>query len=388
MEHIRTVFLRIFVAALVGLSHAACSRVPEGGEPDVPENMTTAILTVRLSLSGAGAVTSSHNDDMRLTQSRAGEDQADGSDEMLHTVRIIILDGDGYVEHNTLWDLTADPAVIASGLSFPVKRNDDKTLIFIGNEAGAVVTDMSDGSNTGVGRYFSRFYPALGNQRVHVDIDALRRNLVLDLSANNDADAVGMQLRRPLVATAVYENFHIGDDENYSGHFYLHRAAAKYTYRLTNNSTDGSVIVRAITVNNVAARQNFFFDAVFGAYNQLSVDSYVPFAGDGDEYVFPVGVDIPAGRTVEIGPFYIPEGPVVNATSAYSTGLALNDEEPVTRDITYGGDSGRQKLMTDLPRNTHVVINGSFRRSTATDLMLDVTVCPWHTYITDIPSYD
>ena len=74
------------------------------------------------------------------TMSRAQEaDKAAANDgEKINTLRVIILDGDKRVEHNSLWTLDS-PDIQKTGMRFKVKANDTKTIVLVANEAGTVI---------------------------------------------------------------------------------------------------------------------------------------------------------------------------------------------------------------------------------------------------------
>ncbi len=378
-------------ATLVAVA-AACSHPSFGEDPAPPpsgKEPGVTNLTINISLTSPSG--NPYFPSETGHESRTGEELAANQAEKLHTVRIIILDSEGFVEHNTLWDLTADPAVKATGNRFPVKSDDDKTLIFIGNEESTILTDTSTGETLTAARYFSRMIPAEGDARVPVDPAALRRNLILRRAMNFPLEVADPAMRAPLPICSVYEKYRIGSAPDQSDHFYMHRAAAKFTYRLENRSTDGSAVVNSVQVSNAADAEYYFFNAVFVAGSRQSAfSSHTPYATSGTTVTVAAGTDIPHGTTAEIGPVYLPEGPsFTNATDAYRTWLTVNGEEGTPSDISFTSPGGgTTKRMLDLPRNTHVVINGYFTRLSAADIVLNYTVCEWHEQSTDVPPYN
>lgn len=385
---VRTASAAVTIAvAASGCAHSSFRDEPAPAPPLKEPGITN--LTIHLTLS------SPHGNPFfpseTPAESRAGEELAANQAEKLHSVRIIIADGEGYVEHNTLWDLTADPAVLASGDSFPVKSNDDKTLIFIGNEESTILTDISTGETVSAAAYFSRMIPAEGDMRVKVDPEALKKNLILNRALNFPLEIADPATRKPLPICSIYEKYHIGDAAAQSDHFYMHRAATKFTYRLENRSVDGSAVVNAMYLNNIPEAEYYFFNAVFPeGSKQTSYTSHTPYAASGSTATIAANTDIPHGTTAEIGPVYLPEGPSFTRSAyVYRTWLAINGETGTPSDINFTTPAGgTTRPMLDLPRNTHVVINGHFTRLSAAEVVFNYTVCEWQELSTDIPPYN
>lgn len=385
---IRTAAAAVTIAvAATGCAHSSFREEPVPEPPRKEPGITN--LTIHISLSSPQG--NPYFPSETAAESRAGEELAANQAEKLHTVRVIIVDGEGYVEHNTLWDLTADPAVLASGDSFPVKSDDDKTLIFIGNEDSTILRDASTGETVAASAYFSRMIPAEGEMRVKVDPDALKKNLLLDRALNFPLEIADPATRKPLPICSIYEKYHIGEAAARSDHFYMHRAATKFTYRLENRSPDGSAVINTLYLNNIPDTEYYFFNAVFPkGSKQASFTSHTPYAASGSTAAIAANTDITHGTTLEIGPVYLPEGPsFTRPAEVYRTWLAINGEAGTPSDINFTTPSGdAPRPMLDLPRNTHVVINGHFTRLSAADAVFNYTVCEWQELSTDIPPYN
>ena len=356
------------VAAIISLMICCWSCASESDEPGGNDGMT--ILSIRINL--ANAISPS----AEMPGLRAGEeydsDKLPANElEKMHTVRIIIINSSGMVEHNSLWDLTASPDIVATGADFPVSSNDTKQIILVANEAQATVT-LSDGEAIAARDYFRRFRASVGSL---VNLDELR-SLTHATTDNNSDATFGDCIHGPLAMSAIHQ-YHIGNAELYSATFLIHRAAVKYTYRITNLDSQ-SHSVNYIKVNNIASRQFFFPDADFADGAQNSVTRYRTPAGAGSkELTLPVNRIIMPGETAELGPFYFPEGTETGDQNPYKTAFAFDNVFAGWRTLEWAdpGNPDYRTPMTDLPRNTHVIVNVTFNYS---GFSIDYTVCPWN----------
>lgn len=380
--------ITLSAAALTLWLAAACANT---SMPAPPEAGDYTNLVISLSVSGTAG------------QSRAADEVPVHSCELMHTVRIIILNSRNEVEHNSLWDLTADPAVIAQGRPFPVEPDDDKTIIIVCNEEGTTVYDARNDRSEPAAAYFSRLYPATGAAAYSVDLEAIR---ALQLrTADNPVFAQDQAAeRKPLPITAIYDRYHIPKTPQVDGHFYVHRAAAKYTLRLTNAKSPATVSINKARLNYVADSQWLFPHATWKDSLHSTIDAYFPLASGHSTADFTIDGDIPVGDTRDFI-VYIPEGTNVMETQntdsnrrpvitdiPYRIGLQVNHENKAIAmhdiNITEAATSAA-KPMKDLPRNTNVVINGSIaRRESESSFVINYTVCSWWTYETDIPEYE
>lgn len=330
-----------------------------------------------------------------------------GDWELIHTLRIIILAADGHVEHNGRYDLTA-PAVQHT-ITIAVPNAEAKKIIFIANEDHFTVVDPSSRKSVSAAQYFNSLYatitPTEGNKITGDRWTALED--IAMLTADNPVFAATQlqdKKRIPVPAAAIYENVVIPRQPTYSRTFYLHRAAAKYTYRLTNNKSQASVVVNSATVNYVAPSQYLFPHITWTDNSQQTFSSYTPLSDTGTQNVYTVNLGIDDGETREFV-LYLPEGtnkiaqenigPGILQDVPYRTGLIINADTTshVMHDITVGDDDDLKPSkftpMTTLPRNTNVIINGDISfRATAATLTMNYTVCEWWNYETDIPPYN
>lgn len=390
MRTLKHTILIMASAAMLWLV-AACA---DKTDIPVPEPLpTTTNLVLDLRVNGTPA-----------SRAATAADRLPAGDwELIHTLRIIILAADGHVEHNGRYDLTA-PAVQHT-ITIAVPNAEAKKIIFIANEDHFTVVDPTSRKSVSAAQYFNSLYatitPTEGNKITGDRWTALED--IAMLTADNPVFAATQlqdKKRIPVPAAAIYENVVIPRQPTYSRTFYLHRAAAKYTYRLTNNSTDGAVIINKARITHVAESQYLFYHGTYADSEQADLDTYAPMTLTNTQLTtkeYDVNYDVDFGKTVDIAPIYLPEGSIINPDS-YKTNLQLNGQyvNPKTGGqnhvISVGANDdlnpGSFTAMTTLPRNTNVIINGSFSRESAAVLQLKYTICPWYETSTDIPPYN
>ncbi len=366
---ITSIFKTLLAAAVVMTAVTGCSR----DASDEPASLReTATLKLYIDLTDSRDRSRAVGDEFEDYKWAAN----DG--EKMHTVRVIVLDAQQRVEHNSLWTLTAAD-IRATGREFPVKANETKTIILIANEAGKTVT-APDGSRVSAADLFGSM---LASDGAEVDVDRLR-GYTHELEANTDGD----DMTAPLLMSAIH-SYTIGNEESYSATFTIHRAAVKYTFRITAPD-DEPHTVNAVHIGRAASRQYLFPDADFTADNQMEWSAYrTPADAGADVLSFTRTTAIAAGNSeqVELAPVYLPEGMNLAAGDIYNVGLTvdgiftgmkdLNWSIPQTPDVTIP--------MTDLPRGTHVIVDITLNH---TDFEIDYTVCLWTVYNIDIPSFN
>ncbi len=345
--------------------------------------------------------------DLRVGGSRAAR-AADVTDmlpagdwELMHTLRIVIFAADGHVEYNGRYDLSAPDT--EHRVSITVRNAEAKKILFIANEDHFTVVDPDGGASVPASGFFNSIYATVSATPDNTYTGDRWNDLfnIVMRTADNPVFA-GTQLRDrtriPIPASAVYENVEIPKVATFSRIFYLHRAAAKYTYRLTNTSVDGAVIIDKARISHVADRQYLFYHGTY-ADNDTRRDlaEYSPVSlsvGQRATAEYDIDSDVDFGNTVEISPIYLPEGSVIAPPDSYRTNLSLNGSYTGSSDpvIEVGGDDvlapDTFTPMTTLPRNTNVIINGTFKRESHAVLTLSYTICPWYVTGTDIPPYN
>lgn len=360
------------LTAATGCSHDDLDIIDKG-------NAQTAVLTLRINLNNPDMASVAHS---RATGDEYEPDKLPASNgEKMHTVRIIIADADGFVEHNTLWDLTTAPDIVATGQDFEVKSNELKTIILIANEDGTMVNDPVTGNAISAGTYFRTFDASIGVRINESELESL-----IFTAADNADQATNTTLRLPLTMSAIHHYFIGNDSEHYNATFTIHRAAVKYTYRIKNNDSKPHTVT-SIGINNVASRQYFFPQATFTDDTQMFWDSYNTPDTSGREVFFDTATELAPGDETELGPFYLPEGHVTTAGNEYATAFVFDDVSTGWNIINWSTPQTPSQTapMNDLPRNTHVIVNVNLRTS---DITINYTVCPWVTNNIIIPPFN
>lgn len=352
--------LLLWAAAVITASGtAACSGEPYN-EPDVPDSV---MLTIRVKLSA-------NNPYSRAVGDEYEPDKEAQDGEKMHTLRIIILDQNGVVEHNSLWDAWSQPVTESGIKQFKVKSNEDKTIIFVANESGTVITN-ANGNSFDASDYFARFSPSVGSI---INVRDLRE---LTMS----------RVQTPLAINDIY-TYHIGSEPNYSATFSICRAAAKYTFRITNND-DSEHTLSSLTIGRVASTQYYFQNAVFTDDNHFTWSSYEtpPSAPTTDMVIkFETPVSIPNdGKTYEFGPYYVPEG--ATYATPYQVGMSMDGINIGMHDISWNipQTPDNKTPMLDLPRNAHVITEININNTMP---VFNYTICPWDMHNIDIPSFN
>ncbi len=329
-------------------------------EPEVPDSV---MLTIRVKLSG-------NNPYSRAVGDEYEPDKEAKDGEKMHTLRIIILDQNGVVEHNSLWDAWSQPVTESGIKQFKVKSNEDKTIIFVANEAGTIIADAA-GNKYDAADYFAQFSPSIGSR---INISDLR---ALTLS----------QVRKPLAINDIY-TFHIGSKPNNSATFYIGRAAVKYTFRITNTD-DSEHTLTSLTIGRVASIQYYFQNAAFSDDNHFTWSSYSTPPGVTTTDMI-IKFDTPVilsndGKMYEFGPYYVPEG--ATYATPYQVGVNIDGINLGMHDITWHmPQTPNDKIsMLDLPRNAHIITEININNTMP---VFQYTICPWDVYDISIPDFN
>ena len=382
-RYISALFAVLLLAVLPGCSSSdEPSVLPVPEQPGEPA-MTTLKLYIQLDRDNAGAAASAQEAapasraSMGASASRASMADAADDREKMHTVRIVIVDQNNVVEHSTLWNLSNYPDVTAVGDDFPVKANETKTVLLIANEASATIT-LSDGRKVNVGDYMQPL-AAIGAYMP----DDLIRSFVHNFDDNKVASGF---LKTPLLMTAVHK-LYVDDSPTQSATLFIHRAAVKYIFRFTVKDTKQSHHVSNIAINNVASAQYLFPDADFSDSQQQFLTAYRALGAAASDLSIPVDLDVAPGKTVEVGPYYLPEGAITAADKPYSVRFVVDDVDSHWLPLYWQDEqqSASPQLMTDLCRNTAVVVNVSL---TSVGFSVDYTRCPWNIQEIDIPPFN
>lgn len=276
---------------------------------------------------------------------KAGEisdDMPANADEMMQSLRVVILDGKGFAEHNSYWEAAdASGALELKSFNFPITPNDTKTVILLANEKSlpADVRAEISGINASAGQW--------------VDIDKLR-TLTFSTQIQD-----GYLLKRPLVMSDIH-TVSIGNAPLTERTLPITRAAVKVSLRISNYGSR-RYRLRNVQFTSFTTQQYLFPTAA----HSFKADMSHTFLSD--EY-------IPAGGTLEPDPIYIPEG---NSATTYQFSY-----QPASSSWSTSKDLD----MTDLPRNTHIVINMTINKDASTTVRY--AVCPWNSETINIPDFN
>ena len=349
----------------------ACAGKGSPDEPDDDQALATLALRIAVNL---------YSTDVSRAAQAPSLNKISGADlDKMHTLRIIILDGNDVVEHNAFIDFSADPTYIDEEETFLVKRNDTKTILFVANEEFVNIT-LPSGQTMPASDFLNSLSAAAGSI---ADLGMIRK-IILQTADNHSADSPELSINSPMAITAIY-NYRIGNAANYHRHFYLHRAAVKFSYTFENKS-DSPVTIREIGLNNMAQRQYLFPDADFTNDRQTAFSAYRTPDSSGSTASCHCNLTIPARGSAELPPLYFPEGHNSGSSNPYTIRFIVDDISTGWTPIYWHPEGNDIKsLMTDLPRNTHIMVIASFELGKVT---LRYTVCPWMKSEIDIPDFN
>lgn len=272
-----------------------------------------------------------------------GYQDPETDNEKMNTLRIIVVRESGIVEHNTYLNFTK-PDLILKDMEYKVVGGEKKKIWLIANE---------------------------GNSKMTYDFSGIRPGAVFPENAVNEA-CISMTGNNDEVTgwipmTACHEvDMPL---EDYDTELFVVRAATKFTYILTNN-TSAPLHLSGLTISKGARKEYLFPRATFDkwSYNDpvdgstvteevgKQIDSYeVPLVQNNEYYVFQKTLSVTAdsGASVKIDPIFLLEGKYTDAASNgknYSTSLTVNG-------IEY---TDYLPKLPQLPRNTHAVVYVSF----------------------------
>lgn len=263
--------------------------------------------------------------------------------ELIHTLRIIIFDAEGSVEHNML--LTYNSGVEeVNNRTFEVKPNERKTIYLLANAEDLSGLDLDTDENIGLD----------ASEALKSSID----NYVLSESDVTDAAYL------PMSSSYVYQM----DSENRSFDAYVVYAAAKFTFSFENQMTDRSPIRLSSVIIYQSANQSYLMangvgngwisqlenGNVITDYNIPAGTTHAPYT-----YTLPSKQVINYGDTYELPVIYLPESKNINESTdeqSYSVSFAMGvgadgtDEALRPSELT----DAQGESLNSLFRSTHV----------------------------------
>ncbi len=342
----------VLPALILMMSLTGCSLVMDG--------KATLILNIATSREGTpGIGTSSPTRGVTVTPD---DYYGPETGELMRTLRVIIANGAGMVEHNLFFDNLGQVSSHTTD-KVHVVGNDRKTIYLIANEeAFTLEGDVTDPAEL------------LGSLTAGSDIDeTAMKNLVL--MADKHKPDWNDNSKRLLPITNI-EHFNVGEayEEPYSATLYVHRAAVKYTF-LFNNETNLPVSLDSIYLRGESDRE-FLFPVVAG-YNMDNKEDnmyrptayHTPRETKFREVREKIGISIPSKQPGYRIPrsLYFTEGSRLAGThtegdkiieDVYKVSVVINGVQTPWRklDWFYPEKPSEIKEMTELPRNTHVVV--------------------------------
>ncbi len=355
------------------LMGAGCSEdIPESGS--TPGGYTSLVVSVDVAAPYSG---------VQAQQTRSGFDNFDNENdkwgvdgENIESIRIIILDSSGYVEHNRVF--TTEGNVIKAGeYEFLVKNNETKTIILVANE-GHYYLDSPGMEIPGGTEAANIYFRSLAvNEKVNVE-DLMKLTVSLQ---HNSPDGKGLSLKTPLPITAIYSEEIPADTYEIRREYDLHRAAVKYSFRILNESGYHHEL-DAVRIDRIADREYLFPNADWeeNEFGHLAISGYrTPIHAVEQNYYHQLStpLSLPAKMTdaVEAMPsFYVPEG--LQNIAAQRVSIALDGQDLFDwKDLKWrmpGESDATSRPMVDLPRNSHVIVNIVIKEENKISLIADV----------------
>ncbi len=289
-----------------------------------------------------------------------------GDNELIQTMRFIVVDGDGRIEHNVY--VSQPAAVEAATDAYRVKPNDTKTVYLFGNEAAlpddyrTTLRDLMAGEN---------FTEATG---------------ALDWTLTRESDKP-MFPDGSLIPMTEFHTIEIGDpkydmtdpDEPqpipYESTLFVTRVATKFAVQLTLDescflNTDSKVELSPVVVSSIAdseyliPRATTYSPAKSPAdgTNRIITSYEVPSTASVADYTFQLTQTVDKGREFKSPIVYLTETRYGSGPTPYSVSITVDGVEL----------SAPLPNLPSLPRNTFVIIN-----ITVYNNNLEVTLQPY-----------
>ena len=341
--------VHILILCLVSLFVAGCDE--SVSDVVAPEKEIWVNLNIGVALSDAAKPARSSRVD--------SYEPAANEAEKMQTLRIVVVDKHGDVEANRF--LYAGSVVEYGEEHFKVRANETKQVYVFVNEnnesvkvydaTGGLVADLHDYlGGIEVGEPFPRESIEGLEIRLNDGVDS-----ELDAVGDASAQSAGGLPMSKCESIEVY-------DKDLSHDIYLHRAAVKFTFNITNNSSLDRVLT-GLSIDKMAYREYYLprvdeYKYVDGKPMEIvDFDTPSPEGTNNGYYTFEKsfeqGVSLPKGKEVTAPLVYLLEGKyesaaVADAAKNYSMTISLN------------GAKTQAKVFDNLdrlPRNTHVVVN-------------------------------
>lgn len=344
--------IHIAILCLVSLFAAGCDKSVTDAPAD--EKDVWVDLNIGIALSDSAVPERS---------SRAGvhEGPADEAEKM-QTLRIVVVDKDGNVEANRF--LYAGSVVEYGEEHFKVRANETKQVyVFVNEKNESVMVYDAAGDRV------ADFHAYLGGIEVgepfpRTEIEGLEVRLNDGVGSELDAAGGGYEDAAGGLPMSTCETVEVGDTD-LSHKIYLHRAAVKFTFNITNKSSLARELT-GLSIDKMSRREYYLprvteYDTPDGrpVGGKLDIVGFdVPNVGANDYYTFEKsfseGVALPARSesAVTLPAIYLLEGGFVPEIPLEGKNYSMT--------ISLNGVKTQPKVFDNLdrlPRNTHVVVN-------------------------------
>lgn len=378
------------IISLLALCLPGCSDTSEFKDEPHPEPSGSGIANIELDISLLDLAAN--------TRTRADEtyETAATPQELINMLRIIIVDGDGYVEHNRLIDLKEEPKSDYKSGIFKVKASDTKQVYIFANELP--MTDQWVGN----GYYpFGNLLPGLKFDAPAIGETVSPKDAIENLIVKADPETHILFDNTGETKTNIPINEHfefkVGEadynsenglgtiDNPYIYNCFITRAATKFTFNATyEGAADlpalGTLTIKEIHLRAIGDREyllpkNTIYDPAKATPLEASTPSEsilprnitsfgVPSDAINKDLVFPVGFEFTNSKT-GVQTFgqniYFPET-IISPDNKYQirivTSSHYGENPPIeNEDNILTSEWASLDNLPLLPRNTHVIVN-------------------------------
>lgn len=279
--------------------------------------------------------------DVARAESRtvAEDAEAKNENEKMQTLRVIVVRENGIVEDNRFIRLN-NATELYKNISFKVVSKETKKIyLFVNEETPLKINDGDNGELLTLTDYFSNIkqgdeFPTAKISNLKVQLDDKSEQLTGALPMNE------------------YHEVYV-PDKDHKCQLFVTRAAVKFSFRITNESTSVSKLTQ-ITISKMA-REEYYLprnakyenevidNVIYRAITHYDVPDNPGYYIYEKQYSTPQ--ELPSNKEVHLEPIYLLEG---KFPENYSVGIGIN-----------GADLKGEllNLPRKLPRNTHVVVN-------------------------------
>ena len=347
-------FAYIAIWGIIVFLCAACNR--HGSENSIDDETVWVNLDINVSLS-----------DLSAPDTRAGYEQAANGDELMHTLRILVVRPDNTVEENRFVSFSS--YLIHYGYErFKVAANEKKQIYLFVNEKTAVMTGSASGATRIVNLATWLSNIRKGEKFPVEDLT----DLTICLDGNSK------QISRPLPMSECHE-VEVNDVDSQADLF-ITRAAVKFSFYITNQS-DRNKTLTGLSIDHMAGQGYYlpnhveYIDKTEDGVTYKEIKSYeVP--SEPKYYTYEMGrsdISLHKNKQVPLAPIYLLEGKYVDDAAGgknYAVHIGIDGVNL----------SGVLDQLPQLPRNTHVKVYITIKNTT---INCEVDIRPYTEVILD-----